>query len=511
MNDFALSLLLLGAVSTGTQLPFWAGANQFGLMPEGSGGLALLRAGTEYDATKDFQWKWGVSLAGQYDSRCPVTPGMTEEKTADFSAMVDELYASARWKALRLDAGMKHVDIDFMGAGMPSLGSMSTTGGHIVWSGNARTMPGYLITMDPVAVPFTHQVLWAHGAFGDYKTLDNRYVSGALIHRTKFFLLFKVHPRLDIHLGLDHVAMWGGTHPTYGKMPVTLGNYFRVITGRRAASDGSLMDQQNVIGDQRGGLLFRVDWRGAGWKTAFQRDVPYDDGSGMLGIQNWPDGVYTAWFGFDEKDRWVSDIVYEYQYTMKQSGTYESRPTTDEEKQHLDPSDSYHYERHVYGGCDNYFNNSDYRSGWTYYGRTIGDPLISPTGTHDGTWTGRSMVLGVENNRLRAHHFSIAGKAFHRLPYKLMLTYSQNFGRYNAQYLGETQWLKPWGTVKETPLHQFSGAFVGEIPFASSPFLTPRSAFRHFTLTYGLYADRGQLLPSAFGATVGLRWDLRVR
>ena len=79
MNDFALSLLLLGALSTGPQLPFWAGANQFGLMPEGSGGLALLRAGTEYDATKEFQWKWGVSLAGQYDPRCPVTPGMTVE------------------------------------------------------------------------------------------------------------------------------------------------------------------------------------------------------------------------------------------------------------------------------------------------------------------------------------------------------------------------------------------------------------------------------------------------
>lgn len=36
MNDFALSLLLLGALSTGTQLPFWAGANQFDLMLEGS-------------------------------------------------------------------------------------------------------------------------------------------------------------------------------------------------------------------------------------------------------------------------------------------------------------------------------------------------------------------------------------------------------------------------------------------------------------------------------------------
>ena len=62
MNEFALSLLLLGALSTGGPLPFWSTAGQWGLMPEGSGALALVQAGTQYDPAKDFQWKWGVSL-----------------------------------------------------------------------------------------------------------------------------------------------------------------------------------------------------------------------------------------------------------------------------------------------------------------------------------------------------------------------------------------------------------------------------------------------------------------
>ncbi len=445
-----------------------------------------------------------MSFVGQYDSRDVPT------KTADYSAMVDEMYASARWKVFTLDVGMKHVDIDFLGVGMPTLGSMSATGGHFVWSGNARTMPGYLITMDPVAVPFTHKVCWIHGAFGDYKTLDNRYVQGALMHRTKIFLLLKVHPYLNIHLGLNHVAIWGGTHPEYGVMPITFENYFRVISGQGASTTGTLADQYNVIGDQRGGLQFRADLRGDGWKSSILRDVPYDDGSGMLGIQNWPDGVYTAWFGFDNKDRWISDIVYEYHYTMKQSGTYHGRPTTDEEKNHLNPSDPYHYETHVYGGIDNYFNNWEYRSGWTYFGRTIGNPLISPKGTYDGTWSGRGMVLGVENNRLKAHHFSISGKAFHRIPYKLMLTYSRNYGTYWIPYKGISQIGQPWGTVKEIPLRQVSTAFVGEIPLATIPHRPSSfSAFGHFTLTYGIYADRGELLPNSFGASFGLRWDLR--
>ena len=503
MNDFALSLLLLGALSSGGQLPFWMTTNQFGLLPEHNGGLAVVQAGTQFDASKEFQWKWGVSLAGNYD-RIP-------EQTADFQLMVDELYGSARWKVFTVDVGMKRVNTDFLGAGLPTLGSMSTTGGHITWSGNARTMPGYLITLDPVPVPFTKKVFWIYGAFGDFKTLDNRFVQGALVHRTQYMMLFKITPRLDFHLGLDHVALWGGTSPIDGKMPITWDNYFRVITGRHASSAGTLNDQINVIGDQRGGMLARFDWRGDGWKAVFQRDTPYDDGSGMAGIQNFPDGVYTLWFGFDEKDRWVSDILYEYQYTMKQSGTYHDRPWTPEEQAKLETSDSWSYYNKVYGGVDNYYNNSGYRSGWTYYGRTVGDPLIFPVGTHAGTWTGRELVLGVENNRLKAHHVSIAGKAFKKLPYKLMLTYSQNYGTYSSPYKGESQWKKPWGTVKETPLRQVSGALVGEVPFGAAGFVGPQSALRHLTLTYGLYADRGELLPDLFGASLGLRWDLRVQ
>lgn len=513
MNEFTLSLILLGALSSGSQLPFWAVTNQYGIISEGNGGVALLQARTEYDKTKDFQWKWGVSLAGQYDSRNPnESRSIIDSKTSYFKEIVDELYVSASWKKFSLDVGMRHVDIDFLCAGMPTLGSMSTTGGHVVWSGNARAMPGYLITMDPVAVPFTHNVLWIHGAFGDNKTLDNRYMSGALIHRIKFFTLFKVHPRLDFQIGLDHVAIWGGTNSKYGAMPITLDNYFRVITGRSARNPGIDIDKNNTIGDQRGGFVSRLDWRGDGWKTVLQRDVPYDDGSGMLGIQNWPDGVYTIWFGFDRKNRWVSDILYEYHYTMKQSGTYHDRPTTPEEQDHLDPTDVYHYYHHVYGGRDDYFNHSSYCSGWTYYGRTIGDPLISPKGTHASTWTGREMVLGVENNRLKAHHFSVSGNAFHRMPYKLMLTYTQNYGTYSKPYTGESQINNPWGTVHETPLHQFSGSFVGEIPLASSQFLIPlSSALRHFTLTYGIYADCGELLPNSIGASFGLRWELKAK
>lgn len=494
MNDFILSLLLTGALSSGGSLPFWATTNQWGLMPENDGALAVLAAHTQYDTSKDFQWRWGVSLAANYDSGTAAAEAATG-KAADFRLMADELYASVKWKMFSLDAGIKHVDLDFYGAGTPTLGSMSTTGGHIVWSGNARQMPGYLLNLDPVPLPWTNRHVWLYGSFGDYKTLDDRYVKGALLHRNKVMLRFDITERLSFHFGLDHYALWAGKYEK-AEMPVTLENYIRIVLGMHASGAGSQSDQINVIGDQGGGELLRFDWRGDGWKATFQHDIPYNDGSGM-GFQNFPDGVNTLWFGFDDKDRWVSDILYEYQSTMWQSGTRHDRPTTEEERKHLDPADQYHYWRKIIGGGDNYFNNGEYKSGWTAYGRTVGDPLFFPRGTRAGTWTGRAMVLGIENNRLKAHHVSVAGKLFKKLPYKVMLTYSRNYGTYPSPYVGESQWGKDPGTVKETPLHQVSGALVGEIPL------------RHFAITWGLYADRGQLLEDNFGAQLGLRYMFR--
>ena len=495
MNDFIITLMLMGALSSGPSLPFWMTANRYGMMPESNGGLALARIETGFDPAKQLQWRWGASLAANYDSGTPAQ-AVVLNGTKDLSLMVDELYGSLRWKVLSADIGIKHQEIEYVPFSW-DMGSLSTTGGHLAWSGNSRSMPGYTAHLDPIAVPFTGKHVWFYGLFGDYRTLDTRVMSGALVHRTKAMIRINITERLDFEGALDHYAFWGGESET-NSIPVTFGNYFRVITGRGASSAGSKNDQINVIGDQRGSEIIRLAWRGDGWKASVQHDIPYDDGSGM-GFQNFPDGVNTLWFGFDDKNRWVSDILYEYQYTMFQSGTRHDRPTTDEEKQHLDPSDEYHYNRHIIGGGDNYFNNGEYRSGWTYFGHTIGNPLFFPMGTHNGTWTGKGMVLGVENNRLRAHHLGIAGKLFRKAPYKLMLTYSKDYGIYSTPYTGESQWNKDWKSVRETPLRQVSGAFMGEVPFKS------------LALTYGFFADRGELLPDTVGATLGVKFTFRPR
>ena len=480
MYDFFATLMLLGALSSSGSLPFWATAGQYGLMPEASGTLALVQARTAFNEADTFQWRWGVSLAAcTYND--DLDPG-----SSPWHPMVDELYFSARWKALTLDVGQKRRTLDFMAAD-PSLGSLSVTGGHIMESGNARAMPGYLITLDPVAVPLTNHHLWLYGAFGDFATQDLRFVAGALVHRTQVGLRGDIGDRLRLHFLLDHYAMWGGTHPEHASMPVSLENYLRVLFGRPAGAVGAMTDQLNVIGDQRGGELLKAEYLGDGWTLTAQHDIPYDDGSGM-GLQSFPDGVNTLSFSWKDKDRWVSDIVYEYHYTMYQSG-----PINRERDGDLFPDGK------TTGG-DDYFNNGEYRSGWTHFGRPIGEPLFFPVGTRAGSWSPALVTKGVENNRLKAHHIGLSGKLFCSWPYRLMLTWSRDYGTYWVPYKGESAWAKPWGTVHETPLHQCSACFNG---------LTgPLFGLAGLTGSYGVYADWGEVLPRSFGAMLGLRYTI---
>lgn len=463
--------MLLGAASSGSQMPFWAQSNQFGLMPESNMGvLAVAGAGTSFDNSDTFQWKWGLSLAANSNFE-KVNP------------MVDELYTSFRFKDIPfvLDLGMKHQPVDFragctLSGSRSSLGSLSMSSGHLVWSGNARTLPGYALHLEPVSIPFTDNHLKLYGTFGDYKTIDDRYCRDALIHSTKAYLKYDFCEHCSFVVGLDHYAVWGGNGNT---VKMTFSNYFRVVTGRSAGKNGSQSDQINVIGDQGGAELLKLSYDNGWISFAAQHEIPYSDGSGM-GFQNFPDGINTLWLGWRNKDRWISDILFEYGYTRYQSGPI-----------HIEKFQSgYSPEGNPSIGIDDYFNNSEYRDGWTYFGRMIGAPLFY---TIEKNADGHT--LGIRNNRFSSHHFAIAGKLFRKFPYKVMVTQSDNYGTYGNPYVGESASQKPWGSVKETGLVQWSTSFLGEIPLLSSP-----GTF----FEYGFYYDSGKVLEENWGVSFGI-------
>ena len=472
MNDFVVSLMLLGALSSQDgHTPFWATAGRFGVYPEGNGAVALFQASMPYKTGDLLQWHWGTSLG-----------------VGNGSIFLDETYGGLKWRNLRLDLGMKHSLQAFM-ASSPELGSMSVTGGNFMMSGNARSMPGYTLELEPLDIPFTGGHLQLSGRFGDYTTIDKRFVQGALVHNTAAFLHWHAGTGLTFTAGLDHYTMWGGTSPIYGVQKVSFGNYLRILTGSSGGQDASLGDQINSLGDHRGRELLGMVYSGDVWSISYQYDKPYDDRSGMT-LRNYPDGTRTLSFSFKDKSRWISDIVYEFHTTMNQSGEYERREATDKEISSRDPQLYFDEASGKYfvirGGADNYCKNFEYRSGWTAFGRQIGNPLFFTRGGEicSGTW----------NNLLQAHHLGLSGSLFHKLPYRLMLTASRNYGCwFTADYLyGQ-------GTRFDNPYLLFSSGFTTQFPFLNGSLL----------LIPGVYYDRFGCKPwfsGSFAASLSLKY-----
>ncbi|MDD3202022.1 MAG: capsule assembly Wzi family protein [Bacteroidales bacterium] len=428
---------LSGYAGNGDSLSFWALTNRHGIVPASTGGLltANIHSGGLQPIGKGaFGYAYGASFAGQLS-------------TLDGAkALVDELYASIAWKPIRLDIGMHYrgsgagdgQEIDFNGLGI--------AGGNVSYSGNARNHPGYLLTVNPVAVPFTNKHLWLFGSFGDYMMIDDRYVSRPLLHNQSLYLRVDFARRFDFTIGLDHWAIWNGTNPDGTRNPYGFVNYCRILTGASGGEDANLGDRINVLGDHKGRMLMRLTYRADDYRISLSRDTPYEDGSGMAGVQNFPDGVWSLYFGRNDRNKWVSDVIYEFIYTKDQSGEFDSRPATDEEKAKQDPN-SLSYGTVYMGGGDNYYaSHGTYRSGWFAYGRMIGLPLLS-----------------VRNTRIMGHHFGVQGMIAKLFPYRLLCTYTENYGTYTYR--------------QDPPLRQISLGLDGEIPLIRGR-KTGRSAVR---------------------------------
>lgn len=484
MNNTVFSLFLLGLMSsTPGYLPFWMTTNQYGLIPENSGSLLIVKASNTQPISNHSQLQLGTSIAANHYDNI-ITP-----ETPNSHLMIDELYGSLYWKNCVFDVGSKHRELSFMGSSK-ELGSLSVSGGHFVESGNARTIPGIQISLTPIPLPFASNHLWVYGGYGDFMTTDTRYVNNALIHRTKLGLQYRgSNSRFVFDFLLDHYAVWGGKSPEFGAMALSFNNYLRVVTGSHASSMGTESDQINVIGDQGGSELFRFSYFGNGWKLVFQHDIPYNDGSGM-GFQNFPDGINTLCLSFNNKELLISDVLLEYHYTMFQSGPINGYIVNS-------AGERVFKEGLSHTGQDQYFWNGQYKSCWTHYGRIIGNPMILPSGVHSQQWTTAKMNIGTENDRYKAIHLGLSGRFFHHHPYKVMITYSKNYGSYNKSYVGDNPAGKEWGTVKESSLNQLSCEFSGSVNYPSLA--------RGLSLVYGLFCDKGELYRDSFGFSIGFR------
>ncbi len=448
-------------VGTGEYLPFWARTGNDGIMPWSSSGMLVFGADVRYGEKDGWNFEAGTNLVGAVAAATPVS-------SRGAYGLVDRLYLSGSWRMLHLDLGMKPRERE--------LTDLSISGGNVMYSRNARNIPGINAWSDWIYFEKGHWV-GVKGNIAHYQMIDNRYVDGAMLHNKAVSVKLALGRNVDLIGGFEHWAQWGGNSPMFGEQPVSIKNFARIFLARQGGEGATVSDRVNVLGNHLGKEYFRIDWRAEKFTLTAQYDKPFEDGSGMR-FKNAPDGIWSLQCSFNDRDAWITDVIYEFISTTWQSGTAHDRPATEEEKAEQDPDDFY-YGKIVLGGCDNYFGNGEYRSGWTNYNRVIGCPLLIPAAPgEDG------ITMTMVSTRVRGHHVGVKGVAFEKIPYKFLATYTKNYGVY----------------------HQGEASFFAKTPQQLSLALELEFGKRMMNLPIGFavgaYGDFGQLYRDSVGLTL---------
>lgn len=385
--------------SSGQFAPFWLQTQRDGAVAA-SAHSGTLTAGVVKQATRPARWwdyDFGVTVTGQLHSRLPMVPDKTYERVG--TAYTNSLYAHVRLYVFDVTAGVRRLSFNSA--------DDELTMGSLLFSGNARPMPRVSVGIDRwTAFPGLYGYLELKGGIDHLWQCDDVYVTRGFIHHK--YIGARVGGTLPVRLSYQfhHVAQWGGYSPTFGD----LGNDLRAfLTAFKAGAGGSMANDQlnaqgNHIGEQQVALDVRVsDWTvTAYWHAMFEDGPIRFIGFGM----NNRDGLWGVNIR-QTRCPYIESVTYELAHTTDQSGPFHDRDGM------------------IYGGADNYYQNSIYRNGWNYQYRTIGLPFItSPVYNVDGS-------IATRNNRILAHYVGVRGDVY-GFRYRAVCSYVRNYGLYSV-------------------------------------------------------------------------------
>lgn len=360
------------------RLPFWMFTNTQGFLGQTSDYGVSVFAKAKYKLSDNSSLSTGL---GAYSS-----DGFNDDVRRK------DIYIDYINKWFQVSLGAKSEPITMSG--------LSTINDNILFTGNARPIPGIILSNSnsiPLSTKFSLDAELAH-----YNLNDTRRTEGARIHYKMLGINWQISDKSFFSVALRHYVQWGGTLEDGTKLPEDLNAFVRVFAGANGGNIDNPNEAINALGNHLGS--YKVDYfrqLKTGTLNIYHQSL-FDDRSGRE-LNNFPDGVWGIHLDLKE-DNLIKEVVYEYIQTVSQSGR--PRATVGGNQQ---------------SGGDNYFRNGIYPSGWTYEGAIIGLPFINPFG--NTTTPG--------NNRMIGHHFGIAG-SFKSVDFKIKATYVQNLGTYGS-------------------------------------------------------------------------------
>lgn len=307
-----------------------------------------------------------------------------------------QVYAgfNSRWLSVRL--GSKE---EFFGVNDSTLSI-----GNLSYGTNARPIPKLVVrTKGWIKSPvlgevFSVKAYLAHGWFE-----KDRYQSKALLHQKYLYLRISLaNKRVQLIGGLNHNAQWGGYNRVLDKsQPSGLSSFTRILIASTGGANANLTDQLNALGNHLGSSDLNASIKLGKITLSNYWQFLWEDGSGLTPF-NWRDGL----FGISIKKNNRTGLIHGFNLEIIRTNNQDAIKSDEDGNRVLEP--------------DNFFNNSVYRSAWTYQARGIANPVFLLPNPEANTFSKiKNMVNGVNvgiegsykklSYRLNVRHFKNAG------------------------------------------------------------------------------------------------------
>lgn len=466
--------------TTKNVVPFWMRSNQFGSIPLSGASAAFIgRATKEYENSKPIDWGFGL------EGRANTGKGS--------NLQLIEAYAKVKLGVFQFKAGRaKEV------TGLN--GDTVLSSGNFALSGNAAGIPKLELSIpEYYRVPvfdglFSFKGNFVHGWLGRTQILDsisptpkityyiNDRMPESYFHQKSLYVrLGKADWKLELYGGFNHQVFWGNEQAAYGSnfklSPAE--TFFYVVTGKGYGTKGV---PTSKIGNQLGSIDLGIAYNFNAVKVMVYRQNFYDVGA-LSKLGNINDGLNGISFEnkkYNNKSNGFAwkKALFELFYSKDQAG--------------------YPWSTFTKSGDEDYYNNFYYVKGWSYNGRGLGNPLITPR--HDAR-SGQAIKNAdyFINNRVVALHTGLSGRLYN-WDFMTKLSYSWNYGTFGTSIYGSST-----GNIRNPqtknifkPVEQFSFYLEGSKKLKNG-----------YSAGFATALDQGKLLNNSLGLMLKLKKEFQ--
>lgn len=445
---------LFGVAGTGERLPFWLTANRYGTVDPTSANAGLqLSAHRPFAEASGLDYAFGAEVLGRLSAR--------------ETAYVHQLYGRLQYGGLQVTAGRREQMIGRVDTSL-SLGS-------VTWSRNATPPPKISLSSDGyVPVPGVGDALAIRGYLAQGWLEENRFVRNTLLHEK--YLYFRIRPPgvpVTAYAGVAHHAQWGGTSSGRGPQNSSFREWVDVAFLTDVfTEDRTEAESRRSNANHLGMYDFSLGVDLGGWKGLAYRQFYHEDVASLWFRNVW-DGLWGAGLRRTDGPALVEALLWEHFRLTRQNARFSAGEMR---------------------GADIAYSNGIYRGGWTYQGRTLGIPLVTPASATPGL---PGNLPGIGNSIVVAHHVALGGTLAPGLSYTLYGTYSRNYGAQSVCTDVQCAGFEgPGGITDRRDQWSFLAEVQGRLPVEGN-----------LSYSAAVSVDTGEFYENRVGLRLGLTWQ----